>query len=147
MYDQGEGVPQDYELAVAWYRKAADQDRDYAETSLAMMYDQGHGVPQDYAQAAAWYCKAVAHRDAGALLRLGWLCSTSHGVPKNYIQAYVYFNLAAGRSEDTFVREASVKYRDKLAATMTPAQIAEAQRMARVEADAGSALIINMVRD
>ena len=25
MYDQGEGVPQDYKLAVEWHRKAAEQ--------------------------------------------------------------------------------------------------------------------------
>ncbi len=55
MYANGDGVPQDYLLAAAWYRKAADQGYDYAQIGLAWMYYQGHGVPQDYVAAHMWF--------------------------------------------------------------------------------------------
>ena len=59
MYNQGQGVPQDYALAVEWFRKAAKQGNAVAQSALGAAYDQGQGVPQDYAQAAVWYRKAA----------------------------------------------------------------------------------------
>ncbi len=51
MYDNGNGVPQNYGEAAKWYRKAAIQGEANAQLNLGMMYIQGHGVPQynDYA--------------------------------------------------------------------------------------------------
>jgi hypothetical protein len=42
----------------------------------------------------------------------------------------MWFNLSASGASDASTRETSVKNRDDIAAKMTPAQIAEAQRMA-----------------
>jgi uncharacterized protein len=42
----------------------------------------------------------------------------------------MWFNLAASRAEDAETREQAAKNREILAAKMTPAQIAEAQRLA-----------------
>ena len=47
-YDEGEGVPQDDEEAVRWYRLAADQGDADAQFNLGTMYAEGQGVPQDY---------------------------------------------------------------------------------------------------
>jgi hypothetical protein len=49
-----------------------------------------------------------------------------HGVPQDYVQAHMWFNLAGASG----VAKA-LKNRDTVAAKMTPAQIAEAQRLAR----------------
>ena len=54
MYDQGHGVPQDYSLAAAWYRKAAEQGNPLAQNNLGILYYNGHGVPLDYAEAYFW---------------------------------------------------------------------------------------------
>lgn len=51
MYDNGEGVTQDYPIAVAWYGKAADQGEPAAQYNLAMLYGNGLGVRQDWVQA------------------------------------------------------------------------------------------------
>ena len=59
-YALGIDVPPDFAEAVAWYRKAAEQDHGAAQASLGEMYKLGRGVPQDTAEAAAWYCKAAA---------------------------------------------------------------------------------------
>jgi uncharacterized protein len=58
MYERGQGAPQDYAQAAAWFRKAADQGFDLAQQS-------GLGVPQDYVKAALWYQKAADQGNAG----------------------------------------------------------------------------------
>jgi len=51
----GQGVTQDFEVAVEWYRKAADQGIANAQINLCFMYEKGQGVTQDYVQAHMWY--------------------------------------------------------------------------------------------
>ena len=46
MYNNGEGVPQDHQEAVIWWRKAAEQGNVKAQYSLGVSYDTGEGVPQ-----------------------------------------------------------------------------------------------------
>lgn len=55
------------------------------------------------------------------------------GVPQDYVEAHKWYNLAAARfsAAEAEQRESAVKNRDIIAAKMTPAQIAEAQRLAR----------------
>jgi uncharacterized protein len=53
------------------------------------------------------------------------------GVPQDYVQAHMWFNLSAGRSPLGDVHDAAVQERDTVATKMTPAQIAEAQKLAR----------------
>ena len=59
-YDNGEGVPQDDSLAVAWYRKAAEQGNAYAQNALGVSYDHGEGVPRDFLRAYMWFNLAAA---------------------------------------------------------------------------------------
>jgi TPR repeat protein len=57
-----------------------------------------------------------------------------YGVPQDFAMAHMWYNLAASRpspGDDHLFRDEAVKFRDEIAAKMTPAQIAEAQRMAR----------------
>ena len=54
MYLKGEGVPQDYQEAVKWYRLAAEQGDDGSQFNLGSMYLKGEGVPQDLVQAHKW---------------------------------------------------------------------------------------------
>ena len=86
---------------------------------------------QDYAQAVAWYRKAADQGYAFAQNSLGDMYADGHGVPQDYVLARMWFNLAASRATTAWLRPAAVKSRDDVAAKMTPAQIAEAQRMAR----------------
>ena len=54
-----------------------------------------------------------------------------NGVPQDYVQAYKWFNLAAATSTEKEARDRAVEARDLVAARMTAAQIAEAQKLAR----------------
>ena len=57
---------------------------------------------------------------------LGYMYKMGQGVPQNYVQAHMWFNMAASKGDED-IRE----FRDRVAKKMTPAQIAEAQRLAR----------------
>ena len=49
------------------------------------------------------------------------------GVPQDYIQAHMWFNLAAAQGN-----ESAAENRDQIAEKLSPADVLEAQRMARV---------------
>ena len=58
MYENGEGVKQDYFKAKEWYTKAAEQGDASAQYRLGGMYSLGRGVRQDYFKAKEWFGKA-----------------------------------------------------------------------------------------
>ena len=53
------------------------------------------------------------------------------GVPQDYVQAHMWFNLAVSRSRSGEAYDTAAELRDAFADLMTPAQIAEAQKLAR----------------
>ena len=131
MYDSGMGVPEDDAEAVRWYRKAAEQGDAYAQSSLGTRYDNGLGVSQDFAEAVRWYRKAAEQGDADAQSSLGYKYAMGQGVTKDLVQALMWFNLVLPRIPPGKKRDVVAKVRDNLSTRMTPAQIAEAQRLAR----------------
>ena len=68
MYDLGsEGVvPKDDQLAIKWYKLAAEQGHARAQAALGGMYALGQGVPKDYVLAYKWVNLAAAqgHKNA-----------------------------------------------------------------------------------
>ena len=130
LYANGQGVAQDYAEAAGWYRKAADQGDAHAQLSLGLLYASGQGVPQDHAQAASWYRKAANRGDAHAQILLGDMYENGQGVPQDYVQSHMLWNLAASRSADPVQRADAARRRDLVAAKMSTAQIADAQRLA-----------------
>lgn len=130
LYHQAQGVPQDYTAARQWYEKAAAQGYAMAQYSLGLMYENGDGVPQDYTAARQWYEKAAARGYAMAQTNLGGLYAYGRGVPQDDVRAYMWYSLAAKQStdpSDTYPADS----RDNVARRMTPAQVAEAQKLAR----------------
>ena len=87
-------------------------------------------MPQDYAQAAAWYRKAADQGYAGAQYNLGVMYANGQGVPQDYVRLICGSTWQPSGTSDAGFHNKSVKDRDFVAAKMTPAQIAEAQRMA-----------------
>ncbi|MDA1306902.1 MAG: sel1 repeat family protein, partial [Acidobacteria bacterium] len=88
------------------------------------------GVPQDYVEAVAWYRKAADQGDAAAQYNLGAMYFKGEGVPQDYVEAHKWRNLAASRATGDEQKKYA-ETRDATAKAMTPAQIAEAQRLAR----------------
>ena len=131
MYGHGEGVPQDYAEAVKWFRKAANQGVARAQYNLGVMYDNGDGVPQDYAEAVKWYREAAEQDLALAQVHLGRMYYNGRGVPQDLVRAHMWFNLNASSLPVGPNQHQAVKNRDLVAKLMIPAQIAEAERLAR----------------
>lgn len=126
LYDEGVGVPQDYRQAKEWFEKAAKQGHAGAQTNLGTLYLQGEGAPQSAQMALFWFSRAAEQGDVLAFAKLGWIYAQGRGMLQDFIQAHMWYNLSAAQGE-----QRAAEARDALAKQMTPAQIAEAQRLAR----------------
>jgi TPR repeat protein len=152
-YYLGRGVNQDTGEAAVWYRRAAEHGNPDAQRKLGGMYEGDvrlPGLPQDietnvrqnYSEAARWLRRAADQGDPLAQLSLGLLYEEGTGVPQDFVQAHMWFNLAAasnagyaiskGGTEGLLAANAAVAKdeRNKVAASMTPEQIARAQELA-----------------
>ena len=58
MYTKGQGVAQDFEKALKWYRMAVEQGDGQAQFNLGVLYWNGQGVAKDPTKALQWYEKA-----------------------------------------------------------------------------------------
>ena len=125
MYAKGRGVSQNDAKAARWFRRAADQHHAAAQSNLGLLYAEGRGVAHDDAEAANWFRKAAGQGLVEAQTILGLMYVRGQGVTQNYLLAHMWLNLAAAQGEAGALAD-----RDQLARMMTPAQIAEAQRLA-----------------
>jgi TPR repeat protein len=71
MYEDGEGVRQNYAVAAKWYRKAAEHvpnlgGAGQGRNNLGLLYLNGLGVPKDFVQAYFWFTLANSKPDASA---------------------------------------------------------------------------------
>ena len=80
----------------------------------------------DYATALRLWRPLADRGDADAQFNLGIAYNNGDGVPKDYARAYMWFSLAAAAGDPT-----AAEYRDTVERSMSPAQIAEAQKLAR----------------
>ena len=129
IYYHGQGVRQDYDEAVKWFRKAADQGHASAQFNLGVMYEKGQGIPQDHGEAAKWFRKAADQGDASTQFILGVMYWMGQGIPQDYLQAYVWLNLAAAALKSP-ANEAAAEARDAVAAKLTKSQVERGQRLA-----------------
>jgi uncharacterized protein len=126
LYVMGRGVRQDHQEAIRWFRKAAEQgDRD-AQTNLGSLYLLGDSLPQDYTEALKWLRAAAEQDHPLAQTKLGIMYENGDGVPQDLVQARMWLSLAAAQGS-----ELAGAFRNELTKRMTPAQIAEAQRLAQ----------------
>ena len=126
MYQNGFGVPKDAAQAAYWYRKSAEQGEPSAQFILGVMYSNGTGVPKDAVQAVFWLRKSANQGHDAGQSGLSLMYYRGDGVPKDLVIAYMWVNLAAAQGKET-----AKKVREALEKEMTPAQIAEGQRLSR----------------
>ncbi len=96
-------------------------------------FDEGDAAYHrgDYATALREFRSLAEQGYANAQFNLRNMYILGLGVPQDYALAHMWFNLAASRYPPGEDRDKAVKYRDIVAAKMTPAQIAEAEKLAR----------------
>lgn len=128
MLSDGRGLAKNDREAAQWYRKAADQGYAKAQNNLGNLYEEGKGVLQDDAEALAWYERAARQGNAWGQRNLGLMLRDGRGVARDPIRAHAWLNLA-GAAEVPHPNAA--KDRDELAESLSAAQLADAQRLAR----------------
>ncbi len=84
-------------------------------------YDKG-----DYATALKEWRVLAEQGNPPDQYNLGLMYANGRGVPRDYVQAHLWANLAAAQGH-----ELARKARDIVAKKMTPAQLADVQRLAR----------------
>jgi TPR repeat protein len=90
------------------------------------MYLKGTGIKQSVVEAMKWYRRAADQGLALAQFNVGFGYASGQGVPQDYVMAHMWFSLSAAQgSQDAATN------RDIIQNMMTPAQIAEAQKLAR----------------
>jgi hypothetical protein len=143
LYETGRGVPQNYFEAIKWYQLAAEQGNALAQFSLGSMYTNGLGVAQSFSTAAKWYLLSAEQGYTWAQFYVGFFAANGQGIPKNIILAHMWLSLAVvsqfevpfgslktlDKKEQRAVSNIASVARAKLEKEMTPAQIAEAQKL------------------
>ncbi len=115
-----------YATTLRELRPLAEQGNAAAQYNLGFMYTKGQGVSQDYAEAVKWYRKAAEQGYAKAQNNLGTMYRHGNGVTKDFVLAHMWFNLAAAQGDKTSSGDRRI-----IAREMTPAQISEAEKLAR----------------
>jgi uncharacterized protein len=95
------------------------------------MYYYGRDVPQDFVSAANWWQRAADRGVAIAQLNLSVMYANGDGVEQDQVKSHMYANLAAAHLPPGEDHDIAAKNRDIVAKGLTPAQLVEAQRLAR----------------
>jgi len=129
LYRVGHRVPKDYAEAAKWYRKLAEQGHAAAQYFLGDIYEYGRGIPENYKEAVKWFRMSAEQGDAVGQMSLGSMYRKGKGVPQDYVKAHKWSNLSASLQGKH--QELAARSRDIVEEKMTPAQVAEAQKLAR----------------
>lgn len=91
LYEQGQGVEQDYIKAEYWYLKAAKKGYIYAQDSLGWIYEYQYDLFEKLNKSAYWYRLAAEQGYASAQNSLGFFYAHGTAVKLNYKTAYSWF--------------------------------------------------------
>lgn len=80
LYRSGQGVQQDYDIAIEWLGKSARQGEVQALTALAYMYNNARGLPEDKGKAECLYLVAAESGYANAQWGLHRLRRSKPGI-------------------------------------------------------------------
>ena len=97
MYTKGRGVALDYQEAMRWFRKAADQGLAMAQGNMGVIYAKGQGVAQDYQEAMRWFRKAADQGLAEGQYYLGCMYSDGQGVAQDDQEALKWLRKASNQ--------------------------------------------------
>jgi TPR repeat protein len=91
MYIKGQGVAQNDELALSWFKKSAQQNYPDGLASVGYMYRYGRGVSKNYQEAFSWFERAATLGHAGAIDTLGIFYFGALGRPQDCGKAIDWF--------------------------------------------------------
>ena len=94
-HENGVGTEQNFELALEWYEKAAEQGYASAYGNIGNLYLKGEGVEQDFQKVFEYNSIGAEKNHPGCQHRLGVCYLRGNGVEKDYAKAYFWFKKSA----------------------------------------------------
>ena len=109
-YENGQGVPQNFSKAFAWYQKSAEAGLPESHFRLGQCYELGLGVPASQNEAAASFQKAAELKLGAADFKLAAMCMAgSFGQPDPQ-KAMDHLNKSMGNGYSEAANELGVIY-------------------------------------
>ena len=100
LYEIGEGVSQDAQMARQLTERAATNGNRIAMHDLALYFAEGRGgVEADLKTASQWFEKAAQRGVVDSQFNLGVLFESGQGLPKNVTDAFVWYSIAAAQGD------------------------------------------------
>ena len=124
----------DYQKALYYLEKAANQGDAEAQNNLGIMYENGEGVTKNHKKAVYLYEQAAHQGDIAAQYNLGRMYYDGGGVTKDYVEAYRWLILVKAKSNEEY--KDINKILDSLEKLISPSQITKAQKLASLPAKA-----------
>ena len=135
LYESGEGVTQDAEMARQLTERAARNGNRIAMHDLALYYAEGRGgVEADLPTAANWFEKAAERGVVDSQFNLAVLFESGQGLPKNITNAFVWYSIAAGQG-DQFAKTRIEVLKDTLDQTDLITATSRAEKFKPVKID------------
>jgi TPR repeat protein len=97
---------QDYNKAMEWLLKAADQGSYTAMNRIGHMYEMGKGVERNEETSKKWYTKAAEHGSVGAMNKIALL----YHYNKKYNKAMEWLLKAAKHGDPASIRNIGILY-------------------------------------
>lgn len=137
---KSDGVPQDDQKAIHFYRLSADQGLADAQTTLGTMYGTGQGVVKDLNEAGRLFQLAADQGDVLAYTKLGFLYARGYGRPIDcffdYGKALQHYRFAADQGVAGANTELGIMH---MVGQGVPQDYDEAFRLFELAADQGDA--------
>lgn len=127
IYAEGNGAIRDDAEALRLFRLAADKGNAAAQSYLGMFYSEGDRVTKDEAEGVRWFRLAANQGASDAQFALSAMYFAGRGVPRDRITALMWMNIAEANGN-----EALAAHRDSVEQPMTPEEISEATRLAKL---------------
>lgn len=89
-----------YEEAVKWFRKAAENGYADAQNRLGVRYSKGEGVIQDEEEALIWFVKAAEQGHSKAQSNIGCCYYYGEGVPKDEYKSKEWLRKSAEQGDE-----------------------------------------------
>ena len=95
IYGDGEGVAENDQEAVKWFRLAAEQGNVLSQNLLGLQYLLGGmGVVQNYKEALNWFILAAKQGHSGSQSEMARMYEQGRGATQNFSLAYIWYSLA-----------------------------------------------------
>jgi uncharacterized protein len=107
-HDASAGQKQNFDLAMKWFLRAANQGNPAALNMVGYMHDMGEGAAEDPKEAVRWYVKSADKGFDIAQYNLGVMYQSGRGVDKDLAAAARWYRKAADQGDAD--SEASLGY-------------------------------------